>query len=231
MNVSLSFLLLAIFIVIYNLIIEFFTILFRLTGLTYDTSRMQVISLLTNSGFTTAESEVILSSKRRRSLAQRTMLFGYAFTVIIVSTIVNVFFSLSKTEINQILPTIIIAAALVLTVLLFTRIPAVHNLINHLLERAANKIMFGKNSNTTVLVDTYGKNAIVEVFLDYVPKRVNNIPLSKCGLREEMNIQVLHIKRGQETVAINGETKIQQGDSLLLFGTYKNIRHVFENVV
>lgn len=230
MNASLSFFILAIFIIVYNLIIEFFTILFRLTGLTYDTSRMQVISLLTNSGFTTSESEVILHSKRRRRLAQMTMLFGYAFTVIIVSTIVNAFFSLSSTEIDKILPTIVFTAILVLFILIIFRVPFIHNIVNHLLERAANKIMFGKHSNTTVLVDTYGKNAIVEVLLDYVPEKVRNVPLSRCGLREDMNIQVLHIKRAHEAALLDGDTIIQQGDALLLFGTYKNIRKVFENV-
>ncbi|MFA6709555.1 MAG: hypothetical protein WCR79_07675, partial [Fusobacterium sp.] len=59
--------------------------MFRLTGMSEDKARFQVISLLTNSGFTTSESELILKSKKRRSLAKIIMIFGYTFTATIVS--------------------------------------------------------------------------------------------------------------------------------------------------
>lgn len=230
MHASLSFLLLAIFIIIYSVIIELFTILFRLTGLTYEIARTQVISLLTNSGYTTTESEVILASKRRRKLAQITMLFGYAFTVVVVSTIVNAFLSLTQTEMEKILPIIVASAAFVLIMLLTLRITPIHNAMNRGLERIANQIMFGKNSNVIVLVDIYGKNAVVELFLEHIPQMVKDVPLSQCGLREQLNIHVLHIKRNQDMLTISGDTVLQTGDVLLLFGTYKNIRSVFENI-
>ena len=73
-----------IFVIIYVVISDIITVFFRLTGLTEENARFQVISLLTNSGFTTRESEAIVSSKVRRRLARATMLFGYAFTVTIV---------------------------------------------------------------------------------------------------------------------------------------------------
>lgn len=41
---------LAIFILVYILINEIFTVLFRLTGLTEDKAKFQVTSMLTNSG-------------------------------------------------------------------------------------------------------------------------------------------------------------------------------------
>ena len=84
-----SLILFAFLIMIYIVIFDVITILFRLTGLTEENSRFQVVSLLTNSGFTTRESEVVVSSKIRRRIARATMLFGYAFTVTIVSTTVN----------------------------------------------------------------------------------------------------------------------------------------------
>ena len=44
-------------IIFYITIADIITILFRLTGMTEERARFQVISLLTNSGFTTQESE------------------------------------------------------------------------------------------------------------------------------------------------------------------------------
>ena len=96
-----SLILFVFFIIIYILISDIITIFFRLTGLTEEKARFQVISLLTNSGFTTRESESVVSSKVRRRLARATMLFGYAFTVTIVSTTVNFFMTLGKSELNS----------------------------------------------------------------------------------------------------------------------------------
>lgn len=67
----------AIFILVYILINEIFTVLFRLTGLTEDKAKFQVTSMLTNSGFTTSDSELITSSRVRRKLARITMISGY----------------------------------------------------------------------------------------------------------------------------------------------------------
>ena len=83
MNLTGAFILFGIFIFGYMAIAEVFTVLFRLTGLTREKARFQVISMLTNSGYTTSESELITQSKVRRRLARLTMLFGYSFTVTI----------------------------------------------------------------------------------------------------------------------------------------------------
>ena len=52
MNLTASILAIAIAIVLYIYTIELFTILFRITGLTKEKARFQVISLITCSGFT-----------------------------------------------------------------------------------------------------------------------------------------------------------------------------------
>ena len=46
--------------VLYILIIDVFTILFRMSGMTEEKAKFQVISLLTNSGYTTKESELVV---------------------------------------------------------------------------------------------------------------------------------------------------------------------------
>ena len=93
MNIYVAATLFSILIILYGLISEVFTVLFRLIGLPEEKARFQVISLLTGCGFTTRESEMILSSRSRRRLARVTMLFGYVFNLTIVSAFVNIFSS------------------------------------------------------------------------------------------------------------------------------------------
>ena len=69
MNISLAFSLFLLIILLYFVMSEFFTALFRFTGLPNEKARFQVISLLTGCGYTTRESEMILSSRSRRRLA------------------------------------------------------------------------------------------------------------------------------------------------------------------
>ena len=99
MNIYLALTLFSLIILIYWVISELFTMLFRFTGVPDEKARFQVISLLTGCGYTTHESELFLSSKSRRRLARVIMLFGYVFNVTIISALVNVFFSLKISEV------------------------------------------------------------------------------------------------------------------------------------
>ena len=76
MNIYLALTLFSLIILIYWVISELFTMLFRFTGVPDEKARFQVISLLTGCGYTTHESELFLSSKARRRLARVIMLFG-----------------------------------------------------------------------------------------------------------------------------------------------------------
>ena len=83
MGLITSVILILAFIVIYVIVIQIYSVLFRITGLTKEKARFQAISLLTNSGFTTSESEIIVSDRVRRRIAIAAMINGYAFSVII----------------------------------------------------------------------------------------------------------------------------------------------------
>ena len=94
MNIHIALLLFSLIILLYWIISELFTFFFRLTGLPDERARFQVLSLLTGTGFTTRESEMVLASRRRRRLARVTMLFGYVFNITFVSAFINVFLTM-----------------------------------------------------------------------------------------------------------------------------------------
>ena len=87
MNIYMALSLFSLIILLYWVITELFTILFRFTGLPDEKARFQVISLLTGCGYTTKESEMLLSTRQRRGLARATMLFGYVFNITIVTAL------------------------------------------------------------------------------------------------------------------------------------------------
>lgn len=76
-----------IYLIIILVVIEIFVILFRLTGLKVEVSRFQVISMMTGTGFTTDESELILGHPIRRKLATFLILFGAFSLAVIISSI------------------------------------------------------------------------------------------------------------------------------------------------
>lgn len=230
MSIMTSLVLFAVFIIIYTVIIEIFTVLFRLTGVTREKARTQVISLLTNCGFTTEESEIIMSAKRRRKLAQITMLCGYSFSMIIVSMMVNILLSLNQTELKNLLQSVLLTLAIMIALILLMRLHSVRSEFDLMIEKLGNRIMFGKQSNILILIDMYKERAVVEAVLDNIPAFLRGVKLGESQLKEQYGIQIMHIRRGGDVLElVDGETVLETGDSLLLFGDYKTIRQVFEH--
>lgn len=229
-SITHALILFIVFILVYVSIAEIFTVLFRLTGLTEEKARFQVISMLTNSGFTTAESELITSSKIRRKLARLTMLFGYSFTVTIVSIIVNIFLALTKAQLEHLWETAIVILISFFILYMLKNFNFIKKNFDNLIEKIGNKIMFGDKSNVIVILDTYGSNVMAEVKFTVIPNELKDIPLGKSNLSQNYNLKIILIKRdGIMSTQINGDTIIQENDSVVVFGDYKIMRILFEN--
>ena len=149
MNIYVAFTLFSLVILVYWVISELFAMLFRFSGLPDEKARFQVISLLTGCGFTTRESELLLTSRSRRRLARITMLFGYVFNITIVSMLINVFLSLKVTELSNLFSVLIpiLAAAIII---IFMRVPKVRAWGDRIIERLASR--FTRNGKTTVVI-------------------------------------------------------------------------------
>lgn len=215
------------FIFVYVVIAEIFVVLFRLTGLTAERARFQVLSMLTNSGFTTRESELITSVPRRRALAQATMLFGYAFTVTIVSTIVNIFLAIKLSDLTRIAWEVSLPVLLLLALMFLMRSKHTRLWFDRMIERATNKIMFKNEQNRVLLVDYFGDMAIAQVTVNLLPQMFLHKPLAQTDLRDR-NVLILSIQhKGIRLENVTGETVLEKGDILLAFGPLENIRQTF----
>jgi hypothetical protein len=227
MNIYVALTLFSLVILIYWVISELFTMLFRFTGLPDEKARFQVVSLLTGCGFTTHESELILSNKPRRRLARITMLFGYVFNITIISMLINVFMSIKIAELSNVF-SVLIPLLAVTVIIIFMRVPKVRAWGDRLLERVAGKLTHRDVANTLLLLDSIGEDSIAQVVLHEVPEEFREKPLSKTGLRPKYNIMVMLIEKpGIKAKPAGANTVMETGDKLTVFGDYKNISEVF----
>ena len=228
MNIYLAFSLFALIILGYWVISELFSLLFRFTGLPEEKARFQVISLLTGCGFTTHESELLLSTRSRRRLARLTMLFGYVFNLTIVSAFINVFFSLKVSELAADIISSIIPLSVVLFILAFIRVPKVRAWGDRLIEKLAGRIIHKDTANTVWLMDYIGEDTIALVTLYEVPEELKGVPLSASGLKTEQNILVMLVEpKGGKAEPAGADTVFQPEDKLTVFGNYAAISRVF----
>ena len=228
MNIYLAFSLFALVILVYWVISELFAMLFRFTGLPDEKARFQVTSLLTGCGFTTHESELLLTTKSRRRLARLTMLFGYVFNLTIVSAFINVFFSLKISELAADLISSLIPLLVILFIVAFMRVPRVRAWGDRIIEKLAGRIIHRDIANTILLMDYIGQESIAQVTLNEVPEELRGKVLAESGLKTDHNILVMLVEpRGGKAEPANAQTIFQVGDKLTVFGDYATISRIF----
>lgn len=226
-----SLILFVLFVMIYIVISDIITILFRLTGLTEEKARFQVISLLTNSGFTTRESEAVASSRIRRRLAMATMLFGYAFTVTIVSTTVNFFMTLGRSELHSLLYLLPILIGVMVAFHLLRKSSLLKTKFDRMIESVGTRIMFGKGSNPVVLVEDYGDMVVAHIYLHQVPLILKDQTLAESVIRSKYNLMVMMVKnKNGEAKQADANTVLKKDDIVMVLGEREDIRTVFEKI-
>ena len=229
MNIYTALILFSLIILIYWIITELFTILFRFTGLPDERARFQVISLLTGCGYTTRESELFLSTRPRRRLARITMLFGYVFNITIVSAFINVFLSLKLSQVEHYYVGILIPLGAVTIIFIFMRVPIVRAWGDHLLQKLADRLIgFRETFNTVVLLDYIGSETIALVTLNNIPEEYRGVSLANTGLKTNTGILVMLVEKPkQKAVPAGADTVFEVGDKLTVFGNYTAICHAF----
>ena len=229
MSIYVALSLFSIIILLYWGMSELFTILFRFTGLPEEKAGFQVMSLLTGCGFTTRESEIIISSRGRRRLARVTMLFGYVFNITIVTAFINIFLSLKVTQVEHVFQGILLPMAVVVLVFTALRVPAVRARLDDLLARLAGKVLRQGQENAVLLIDYIGQDSIAQVMVRHVPEYLQDVTLAESGLRAKENLLVMLVERGGKKPAPpTAVTIFRDGDKLTVFGDYRTICRAFE---
>ena len=228
MGLIASVILILAFIIVYVIVIQIFSVLFRITGLTKEKAHFQSISLLTNTGYTTSESEVIVSDRVRRRIAVAGMITGYVFSVVIVSLIINAIISLKEDIQDQALHGMIYAFAVFVFLFVLTQIPFFKRWFEKLIQSIATHVLKrSKNENVIIMLDNYGKESIAEVCLNRVPEFMVDVSLAEMKIKEKYHLNVLTLKRNGKLIDVNKDTFFKKGDSLVVFGSTASIVSVF----
>ena len=223
---------------VYMFVIEVFSVAFKLTGLATKKTKFQVASLFTSTGFTTAESELIVTNVRRRRIAVTCMYTSHIFSVIIMGLLINLVISVVSSIANKTTITaetftswyaIVFYVSLGLFLLVVVlKIPPINAKFQNSLERIALKLSRSNRQNNIVtVIDLYGKNAVAEIFLNEVPEFAKDVPLYEMQLNKKYAINILVIKRGTRTIEVSKDTMFAKGDVIIVFGLVKDIEEAF----
>jgi len=229
MSLDLVFLLLLFLVILYITIIEIFTVVFMITGMSYARARFQVISLLTNCGFTTTESEIIASSRKRRKIAITIMLFGTIFNVAVVSLLVNAVLSFSRDKTFNSFHATLYLLGFMVFVIIIKKITFVRVTFDNIVKRIAAKVIFSKNANPMLILDNFNGFVIAQIKIIEVPKKLKNKTLLESRISKDYGIRVLTIKRDDITMGdISKDQIIIEADRLIVYGPLSHIIDVFE---
>ena len=111
----------------------------------------------------------------------------------------------------------------------------IYGLINDIKEAFINSLEKKENvavidrTNEITLVSNYGKNSLVEVYLEEVPTELEGVMIKDAGLNDRFSITVVVIKRKDEYLSVDKSSIFQRGDRVTLIGPFKNIKLVFMN--
>ena len=166
MTITTSLVLILCFILAYIIIIGTFSIAFQASGLTSEKARYQAISIFTNCGFTTTESELITSDRYRRKLAAILMIIGHIFAVLVVSLVVALFDDFNTADVKENAPLIGIFVVSLLAVFIIINLPFIKKpILNAISNLARKRALKKRKTNIMTVLDTYGKQSLVEIYL------------------------------------------------------------------
>lgn len=215
-------------IAIYMVSIEIYTALFSITGLTVQKSRFQVVSLFTNAGFTTIESEIITINRRRKSIATFCMINGNLFTCLIIGLITNMMLNLNSGEQLESSKLIFTISLIVLALCLILRTPVINKYEQKFLEKIA-RIVFRtpEKQNIVTILDNYGKDVIAEVLINTMPEPLRYRDLKEIGLKKNFDCTILMIKRKNRMIEVSASSVLEVKDRVVLFGNSQEIKKLF----
>ncbi|SHH93717.1 TrkA C-terminal domain-containing protein [Clostridium grantii] len=222
MNVALSIL----FFLIIFLLIEVLAIIFKITGLEISKARFQIISILTHTGFTTRESELIVQHPIRRKIASILMVVSYVGQATLISLIISVF-----TNRNNTIVLIIIVLCLFIVAIFVLRNRHTVNAFENLLEKYIKKQMKSKTKNKTIdeVLNLNNEFGVAEITIDET-FLICGKTLSESKLKDKY-IQVLTIDRGSHIIHFpRASFKFQEADKVTVYGKIEGIKEFIGNI-
>jgi hypothetical protein len=197
------------------LLIEILSIVLKLTGLELSKARFQVISILTHTGFTTRESELIAQHPTRRKIARALMIVSYVAQLTLITLLFNVLTQATR----NILSTAIALSAMALFVILVTQSKFLADRFDRMTEKLLKKRMKKANTGERIeqILNLSPEFSVYELIVD-IDSPICTKTLRELKLKEQF-IQILKIDRGDEMIDFpNADTRLMAGDRMIVYG-------------
>jgi hypothetical protein len=202
------------------LITRLATAALTLTGISHELARLQSISAFTGVGFTTAESEALVEHPARRRVLILLMILGNAGVVTAISSLVLTFVGQKESD-AYVRGAWILGGLLLLW--LVARSRWVDRSLHHIMQRVLNRSGAIRAQDYARLLDLRGEYVVTTHRVgseDWLAGRT----LSDLELFEEgVSVLGIHRTKGDYVGIPRGETKINDGDVIVLYGTEEDI--------
>jgi hypothetical protein len=198
------------------LITRLATMALTLTGLSRQVARFQARSAFTGTGFTTAESEDIVSHPVRRQIVMWLMIVRSAGVITIIISVILSFLGPEENITKLLRLAWLVGGIVVLWLLTISR--TVTEWIENIMERFLKRYTDLDVRDYLALLKLSGDYAVDEIHVDE-DEWLAEKNLAECNLPEE-GVTVLGINRsdGSYVGAPRGGTTIHAGDTVLLYG-------------
>ncbi len=207
------------------LVVRVATVALTLTGLSRDLAQFQALSAFTGSGFTTRESEDVVSHPTRRQIVMFLMLAGNAGYILVISSVVGAFVNIKKQDdwYDAAGVRMMFLLSAVLLVFLLARSRLVSDVLWKVITWGLRRLS---------RLDVYDYTRLLRLSHDYIVSEIlihNQDWLAGKTLAESQlaseGVLVLGIERVDTTYigAPRGISRIQPGDTLILYSTQEQM--------
>ncbi len=216
---------LVIFIMLW-LLIEIIAIVMKLTGLELSKARFQIISILTHTGFTSRESELIVQHPTRRKIASILMVVSYVAQI----TLITLLFDVLNNATKSLLSISIVLSVVLVLILISTQVESFSRGFDRFAERLLRNKIKKINSNNRIdqLLNLSPEFSIYELIVD-TDSFICRKTLRELHLKEHF-IQVLKIDRGSEMIDFPlADMQILAGDRMIVYGKIEALTNLIMN--
>lgn len=198
------------------LITRIATVALTHTGLSRESARFQARSAFTGTGFTTSESENIVTHPVRRRIILLLMLFGNAGVAAVLTSLIITFVGTVSGTALTIKVVLLLSGVVALWVVASSH--WIDRQLSRIIEYALSRYTRLEVKDYASLLHLAGEYKVSEMHVD--PKGwLSNRSLRQLKLRDE-GLLVLGVERigGKFIGTPNGDTVLQEGDSIIIYG-------------
>lgn len=198
---------------------------FELTGLPWEQAKFQALSAYTNSGFTTRESEDVVSHPVRRRIASYLIIAGNAGLVTTVASLAGSLVTPYWLGSVRNLAIIVVGASVIV---ILARRPGLSQRLRTLIRRwLGRRFQLEVVPNPSELLRLDEGYSLSRVELRPGSRAVER-SLAELGLKDK-TLQVLAIERGEAFIPVpDGKDRLLAGDQLIVYGARSSVQKTFD---